>query len=247
MRQNAFFHGQKAVVLTAVLFFLAPLVYAQTEGESDLELILAGDSTLFYCLQEAPADGLPVIWYEEPGIAALVFEGTDVWSDALASSIVISFAGAEVLYGLDNIAHALATTSWIYTEGSYEVLYGLDNIAHALATTSWIYTEGSYELLYEFRGGESGTAAAVRNIVVRTCDVGTEGEEVVEGEPVEGEPVEGEPVEGEPVEGEPVEGEPVEGEPVEGEPVEGEPVEGEPVEGEPVEGEPVEGEPVEGE
>ena len=62
MRQNAFFHGQKAVVLTAVLFFLAPLVYAQTEGESDLELILAGDSTLFYCLQEAPADGLPVIW-----------------------------------------------------------------------------------------------------------------------------------------------------------------------------------------
>jgi hypothetical protein len=222
MRQNDFFHGQKAVVLTAVLFFLAPLVYAQTEGESDLELILAGDSTLFYCLQEAPADGLPVIWYEEPGIAALVFEGTDVWSDALASSIVISFAGAEVLYGLDNIAHALATTSWIYTEGSYE-------------------------LLYEFRGGESGTAAAVRNIVVRTCDVGTEGEEVVEGEPVEGEPVEGEPVEGEPVEGEPVEGEPVEGEPVEGEPVEGEPVEGEPVEGEPVEGEPVEGEPVEGE
>jgi hypothetical protein len=239
-------------------------VFAQSEGESSLELILAGDLTLYYCEEEAPDPIFPPVWYEDSGVEALLYEGTDIWTESLLEYLSISISGIDALYNVDTIGAALAATSWIYTEGHYSLDYHFVDTDHGsvTATRTIVVEDCSVEgeapevegETPEVEGETPEVEGEAPEVEGETPEVEGEAPEVegetpeVEGETPEIEGEEAEPVEGEPVvpiEGEPVE--PVEGEPVEpseGEPVE--PVEGEPVvpiEGEPVE--PVEGEPVE--
>jgi hypothetical protein len=217
-----------------LLLCLTPAFAATGEGETGeptMVLLLSegtfsdgtpsGDSTVYHCAKKPEdamdSEGLPILWYEEPGIDKYVTNNGLVldWQTSNNQSVTV------MLY---NASQLLTKVDDVYQK------YGWDEFPQAMAETDWITTPGTYELRYEYPVPSTGWAyTATRTIVIEEC-TGSEGEEPeVEGEApeVEGEEpeVEGEAPE---VEGEEPE---VEGEApvVEGEEPE---VEGEPVEGE---------------